>query len=118
MFSPVASTDGYGDRDDIALARSRDQDQIRENQYKAWSSSPPTPEWGDINQQSIVELLVQMLRRGSASSRGYKDQVHWPSGVETISEAVCEACIIEGLDEDCYSPWLKVEGYEYEISLY
>ena len=57
------------------------------------------------------------MRRGTGSMLGNKSDVFWGE-IESISEAVNEACIIEGLDEDCYSPTIRLDGFEYEISLY
>jgi hypothetical protein len=117
----VASIDGYGDRDDIALARSRSEDLIVENkmkeQYATDAAIDAGAEWGDLNQQSIVDLIVEMLRRGSGSMLGNKRDIFWGE-IESISEAMNEACIIEGLDEDAYAPTLRVDGFEYEIRLF
>jgi len=121
MHTPTVSVDGYGDRDDIALARSRSEDRIVENkmreQYETDAAIDNASDWGDLNQQSIVDLIVEMMRRGTASMLGNKRDVFWGE-IETISEAVNEACIIEGLDEEVYSPSLRVDGFEYEIRLY
>jgi hypothetical protein len=121
IYTPVASIDGFGDRDDIALARSRSEDQIVENkmreQYETDAAIDNASEWGDLNQQSIVEMIVEMMRRGSASMLGNKRDVFWGE-IESISEAVNEACIIEGLDEDVFSPTIRCDGFEYEIRLY
>lgn len=65
----------------------------------------------------IVDIVLDLLRRGRSQLLLNTDEIHWGS-IETISEAVGEACIIEGLDEDCFSPHLHVDGHETEITLY
>lgn len=118
----VASIDGFGDRDDIALANDHQEGQLQENkaieQYQTHKALIESTSWSeDPNQQSIVDLIVEMLRRGSSSMLGNKRDVYW-GAIESISEAVNEACILEGLDEEVYSPSIRTDGFEYEIRLY
>ena len=121
MFIPTHEIDGYGERPDIALARSRSEDTIMENadaeRFEAIERFLNSDDWGDLNQQSIVDLILEMMRRGTSSMLGNKGDIHWGQ-IESISEAVNEACVIEGLDEDCYSPTIRCDGFEYEIRLY
>jgi hypothetical protein len=116
----VASIDGFGDRDDIALARDKANGQITDNARKHETETHEAllkaSEWGDLNQQSIVDLIVEMLRRGSMSMLGNKKDIYWGE-IETISEALTGACIIEGLDDEYYSPSIRCEGFEYEVRL-
>lgn len=76
--------------------------------------------WGtELNgAESIVDLVLEMLRRGTPQLLGYKSDIYWPVDIESIHEAINEACIIEGLDEDYYSPVIHCDGPEYEIRLY
>jgi hypothetical protein len=117
----VASTDGQGDRDDIALAKYRSEVQIAENKRKTLDETDAAidraGEWGDCNQQTITDLIIEMLRRGTSSMLGNKSDIFW-GDIESVSEALNEACISEGLDEECYAPSIRVDGFEYEIRLF
>jgi hypothetical protein len=64
-----------------------------------------------------VDIVLDLIRRGCSSLLLNTDEIHW-GNIESISEAVAEACIIEGLDEDCFSPHLHRDGHETEITLY
>lgn len=77
----------------------------------------PAYGWGDDNQQNIVDLIVQLIQNDKAQYLGQKNHVYW-GDIETIHEAVNEACICLGLDEDNFSPYLHVDGFEFEITLY
>lgn len=118
----VASIDGFGDRDDIALANDRMQGNIYENDRKFDSELHQTllnsTSWSeDPKQKYIVDLILEMIRSGSSSMLGNKCNIYWGE-IESISEAVNDACILEGLDEEDYSPSIRTDGFEYEIRLY
>ncbi len=102
-------------------ASTRDQDAIAENKRKDKDTTEDaiyeSSKWGDCNQQGIVDVVRKMMKRNTGSMLGSKCNVFWGE-IESISEAVNEACIQEGLDEDCYSPSINCEGFEYEIRLY
>ena len=121
MMNPVASIDGYGDRDDMALEHSRTGERVQHTKDSECAALDAAlnaaNEWGDLNQQSIVGIIVEMMRRGSSSMLGNKRDVFW-GDIENISEAVNDACIIEALDEDAFSPSIRTDGFEYEIRLY
>jgi hypothetical protein len=72
---------------------------------------------GTPTSEYIVDVILEMIRRGSASLLLNTDAIHW-GRIESISEAVNEACIIEDLDEDVFAPRIYRDGYETEITLY
>lgn len=116
-MNPVANIDGYGDRDDIALEKDRFEGIIRDNKAKGLQALQAEHDWGSLNCQRIVDLIVEMIERGTSSRLGNKSDIFWGE-IESISEAVLEACIVKGLDEDLFSPSIRTDGFEYEIRLY
>jgi hypothetical protein len=117
----VASVDSFGDRDDIALARDRAQGQIRENQadqrlFFAESLLRATTEYGTSDSaENISEIVLSMIRNEVYSKTLLKAHIVWD--VDSIWEAVNEACIRLGLGDDEYSPWTNDLGNKLEITL-
>jgi hypothetical protein len=72
---------------------------------------------GTPTSEYIVDVVLGMICRGSASMLLNTDAIHW-GDIETISEAVIEACIVDGLAEDCFAPSIRCDGWETEIKLY
>lgn len=117
----VASVDGYGDRDDIALARDRQQGQILENQanerVKLHERLIKAEEYGTSPDAENISVIVQkMIENETWSQLLCKSHVIWD--VESIHEAVTEACIQMGLSDEEYSPWINAQGWEVEIGLF
>lgn len=114
------STDGCGDRDDIALARSVAEGTILENQAKDRAkisqAVDAAREYGTSSQaENISEIVCKMIERECWSKLVLKSQIIWD--VETISEAITEACIVLGLGDEDFSPWVNDCGDQIEISL-
>jgi hypothetical protein len=72
---------------------------------------------GTPTSEYIVDVVLGLIRRESASMLLNTDAIHW-GDIETISEAVVEACIIEGIDEGYFAPSIRCDGYQAEINLY
>lgn len=109
----VASVDGFGDRDDIALERDKNQGQIKENQaderaihHQALIDSC---EYGTSSEaQNLSEIVEKMILTENYSQLLLKSHVIWD--VDSISEAVTEACIRLGLSDEEFSPDLNDQG--------
>lgn len=117
----VASVDGFGDRDDIALARDKNQGEILENQANERAAIHErlldAGEYATSNDaENISEIVRKMIENEIGSKLVYKYQVIWD--VDSIHEAVTEACIRLGLGDDEYSPWTNDTGFEIEIGLF
>ncbi|MEG4251084.1 hypothetical protein [Microcoleus sp. Pol10D4] len=117
----VASVDGFGDRDDIALARDKSQGQILENQANERVATHAklldAGEYGtNSDAQNISQVVKEMIENEVGSKLVYKSYVIWD--VDSIGEAVTEACICLGLGDDEFSPWVNDQGFEVEIGLY
>lgn len=114
------STDGYGDRDDIALARSVAEGTIIENQAKDRAkisqAVDAAREYGSaLEAENISEVVRKMIESECWSKLFLKSQIIWD--VETVSEAIAEACIVLGLGDEEYAPSVHDQGNEIEISL-
>lgn len=114
------STDGYGDRDDIALARSVAEGTIIENQAKDRAkisqAVDAAREYGSaLEAENISEVVRKMIESECWSKLFLKSQIIWD--VETVSEAITEACIVLGLGDEEYAPSVHDQGNEIEISL-
>lgn len=72
---------------------------------------------GTPKSEYIVDIVLDLIRRGRSQMLLNTNEIHWGE-IKSISHAVEEACIIEGLDEDCFSPSMRVDGWETEITLY
>lgn len=116
----VASVDGYGDRDDIALARDRSQGQILENQAnekaKTHQRLIEAQEYATSGSAKNISTIVQeMIADEKYSMLCLKSHIIWD--VESISEAVTDACVQLGLGDDEFSPHINDLGCEIEITL-
>lgn len=117
----VASVDGYGEKDDIALANDRAEGQKLENQTQEMVARHQailaSLEYGTSEDaKNISQIVKEMIESEVGSKSLNKSDVVWD--VETISDAVTEACIILGLDDEQYSPWTTSRGFTLEISLF
>lgn len=116
----VASIDGFGERDDIALAREKDLLQISENKdrerFEAIEAVANATVFGSSSTaEPLSKIVQQMLEKGSYQALMLKSQIVWD--VDSISEALNEACIQLGLDEEEFAPHLSDQGNEVEITL-
>lgn len=117
----VASVDGFEGRDDIALARDKAQGQIVENQanekaatHEALINSLEYSTSADA--ENISQIVKKMIENEIGSKLVCKSHIIWD--VDSIHEAVTEACIHLGLGDDEFSPWVSDQGYEIEIGLF
>lgn len=116
-----ASTDGYGDRDDIALERD-----------KAWNNRKAPADWRDIvdyhwaesleTGTHIEEIVKSMIESDSMISCYQKDAIYFPSindyGDEyTIHDAVTNACIDLGLNDEEFASYLLIKDNIVDIRL-
>lgn len=116
----VASVDGYGDRDDIALARDKAQGQAKENQANERAEMHQrlieAQEYGTNSAaENISDIVQKMIENQVYSKLVLKSQVIWD--VESISEAVTDACICLGLGDDEFAPYVNDQGNQIEITL-
>ena len=116
-----ASTDGYGDRDDIALARD-----------KGWNSRKAPANWRDIVDYNwaeslqtgthIEEIVKRMIELDNMISCYEKNAIYFPSVNDygddyTIHDAVTNVCIDLGLDDEEFAPYLRIDGNIVNIRL-
>jgi hypothetical protein len=109
-----------GDRPDILLAQDRSLGQIRDNQERdrlaAMDRLDAARKWGtSANAKPITQIIRGMIQRECWSKLVLKQHVIWD--VESISEAVTEACIILGLGDEEFSPDYQDQGSEIQITL-
>lgn len=113
------STDGFGDRDDIALERDRSEGTKRENYYSQFHQSLPTPEYSE-NGMTFRQVFTKMLTNNSMCALYYKEQI---APCDDIHEAFSDAWAsligsdIELDGEDTYCPSVNDLGHEIEIRL-
>lgn len=117
----VASLDGFGDRDDIALERDKQQGQILENQANERAEIRQrlldAGEYGTSdNAENLSEIVKEMIENEVGSKLVYKSNVLWD--IDSIHEAVTEACITLGLGDEEFSPWTNDNGFEIELGLF
>jgi hypothetical protein len=109
-----------GDRPDILLAQDRSLSQIRDTQERerldAMDRLNAAQEWGTSEDaKPITQIVKEMIQRKCWGKLVLKRHVIWD--VETISEAVTEACIALGLGDEEFSPSLHDQGCEIQITL-
>lgn len=122
MFSPTPSVDGYGDRRDIAdakdfgdAARIAERKRIELTQSEA-ALDRAVSEWGWASSaQPITEIVLEMIEAECYSIQLLKSEVIWD--VESISEAVTEACIQLGLSDEEFAPSYHDLGNEIALRL-
>jgi hypothetical protein len=114
------SVDGVGDRDDIALARDKQQGQIVENKekerFETIEKIALAESFGDEFATPLSKIVEKMIESEVYSKLLIKQEVFMD--FETISEALTEACIQLGLPDEEFSPSLHCTGHEVEICLY
>lgn len=114
------SVDGFGDRDDLALERDRQQGQIRENKARELAELDEAVdrarEYGTSSDARPITQIVREMLEGERYSRLLlKSQVIWDA--DSISEALTEACIQLGLSDEEFSPTYHDQGNEIDIRL-
>lgn len=117
----VGSVDGFGISDDKALEMDKFQEQIRENQanekFEHYQKLTEADEYGDGDKaENISEIVKKMIEQERYSKLTCKSHVIWD--VDSIHEAVTEACIRLGLGSEEFAPWTIDKGFEIEIGLF
>ncbi|GAA6622810.1 hypothetical protein [Scytonema sp. NUACC26] len=112
--------DGFGDRPDIADARSKAEMQIMENKdrerFEIKLAVDRGREWGtSINAQLITVIVREMLEKECYQRLVLKNNVVWD--VETLSEALTEACIYLSLSDEEFAPSYHDLGNEIDLRL-
>lgn len=121
------ATDGYGDRDDILLAKDRDQSRIRENVYKDQMRSFDVSSLDYAKNEEdgipISKIVKHLVQRGGGQRLYYNNQIFWDMELQEAREEACISAITpDGWDE----PVTELEqivvdgrgdGHEYEISV-
>lgn len=120
----VASVDGFGDRDDIALERDRQQGVMRDNYYAEISQSIPDQSFAQMGGIKISSIVRALVSKGGGKALYYNHQIEWGMSLEEARQEVCLECLIPdgwdtpvtGLDQ------VLVEGHtpqahEYEIQV-
>lgn len=121
------SSDGYGDRDDIALAKDRDQEQIRKNKSDEWHTDIPSSEYASSAEEGtpITEIVRRMTLKNRRRALLWKSSVFWD--VETLYDACLEisleAITPEGedlpvaADIEWFEPSVHECGWQIEICI-
>lgn len=117
---PTQETDGYGERIDIARAREKDILQITENKdsqrFQIIERVQRSSDFGTAtNAKPLSSVVQEMLEQERYCQLFYKSEIQWD--VESISEALNEACIKLGLDEEEFAPAWNDLGDQVEITL-
>ncbi len=121
----VASVDGYGDRDDIALERDRQWENRPPNGYTRWEDYHAdealklnSTTYGTASTARPIAQIVEEMIKGECYSKLILcSDVIWPDDEYTIHDAVDEACIQLGLDSEEFSASIHDQGHEIEIRL-
>lgn len=105
------------ERSDIQLAHDKAVQQARENQVRDQMQSMdlPLPQYGGSDATPITQIVRDMIQNNQMRSLWFKQQVAWD--VETLSDAVDEACISLGLSSEDYAPFANVSFDQIEICL-
>lgn len=109
-----------GERGDIALERDRQQAQIRENKdierFKTIERVANATCWANAGEGvSISTIVLEMIENEIFSRLLTKSEVFFDA--ESIHEAVNDACITLGLNDEDFAPSLHHMGHEVEIRL-
>lgn len=116
----VASVDGFGERDDIALARDKQSPSLWESEKRELAGldkaiANATTYGTASDAQPITQIVQEMLERECYEKLMLKSEIVWNVG--TLSEAVNEACIQLGLSDEDFSPSFHDLGNEVDIRL-
>lgn len=122
----VASIDGFGDRDDIALAKDRENENRPPNGYTRWEDYHAAQElkansnsWGvAAHAIPVAQQIEAMLASECYSKLFLKSEIVWPNDEDyTINSALEEAATNLGLDSDDFLASIHDQGSEVEIRL-
>jgi|GEM_PF-4987260 len=114
------SVDGFGDRDDIVLEKSRSEDTKTQNHYDSFRNQPEVAEYSEGGLK-VKDIFIAMLRNNSMVALYYKDQVApfedlheefsdaWGALIAEMGDHLCE--------EESYNPSILDMGHEVEFSL-
>jgi len=105
----------YGDRPDIELARDISEGTKRDNHAAKLDRISESPEWGDSECPPFSKVVLDLIEADRASTLFDFTVVNRDMD---LHEAINEACINLGLDEDDYSPSITFNGFEAEVRLY
>jgi hypothetical protein len=114
MTTRCYEVDGYGDRSDIALEKDRSEGTKIDNYYAGMSRPLPEPTISE-NAYPITEIVKRLIQEGKNEINLQLQTVEWD--VETIHEAVLEACIYLGLAEEDFNPYARFHQGEIKIIL-
>ena len=65
--------------------------------------------------EDLSVIVLRMIEQERYSCLMYKDSLRWD--VDSVWEAVQDACIQLGLSTEDFSPWFLDQGHEIEIGL-
>jgi len=126
MNFPTVSVDGFGDRDDIALAKDREYENRPPAGYTRWEDyhadealKANANSYGTSSSaRPIAEIVQAMLEADCYSKLILCAEVTWPEDEDyTIYSAMEEACIVLGLGSEEFAPTIHHQGSEIEIRL-
>lgn len=120
MFTPTPATDGYGEREDMALARDRNWMRIQEAKERERGETDAaiarSQQWGISSTAQPISLIVrEMIEQERFSRLLLKSDVIWD--VKSIHDAVDEACIALCLDCDEFSANYQDKGNQIDLCL-
>jgi len=112
------SADGYGDRDDMALERSRSEGAKTENFYNDFYRSIPDAEYSETGRK-VKDIFMAMLRNNSMCALYAKEQIApFEDLHEEFSDAWCALVTEMDLDEEeSYNPSILDTGDQVEFRL-
>lgn len=112
------SVDGFGDRDDITLERSRSEDTRTENFYNGFYNPIAEAEYSETGKK-VSDIFIAMLRNNSMCALYAKEQIApFEDLHEEFSDAWCALVTEIDLDEEeSYNPSILDTGDQVEFRL-
>lgn len=116
------SVDGFGERDDIALANDRMQGVMMDNYSARFNKPIPDAEFSEDGLQAF-EICKNLVKKGGGRALYYKHQLNWDLPENVESEIAILAIEPEGWDSpvtDSENIDIQVNdlGHEVEITVF
>ena len=118
----VASVDGFGERDDLALERDRAYENRPPQGYTRWEdyeadekARKNADSYGTSSKaKPISKIIEEMLENECYQKLLNKSEITWDL---ELAEALTEACIQLGLSDEEFAPSIHDLGFEIDLRL-